>query len=208
MNRRLPGLMTILMVVMAGCERTAIPLQLPEAATDERLQPPITLTLFQVVPSATSTQALLITETNPIQTIVPAVSPGSGEEEWTTFVMDRPFWTYKGFRLHYPQSWKLTTEFFKPDPEYDATMSLVLEKSGFTIEIVQGEGSIPFCLYPGETTTKQFYTQYREYKEFYKGNQIIWRRAMPEYQGPGWSLFTVCELRPNTNFADPFTAIG
>lgn len=208
MNRRLPGLMTILMIVMAGCERTAIPLQLPEAATDERLQPRVTPTLFQVVPSATSTQALLITETNPIQTIVPAVSPGSGEDEWTTFVMDRPWWNKKGFLLHYPQSWELTYKIWKADDGSVEAMVLDLEKSGYAIEIGQGAGSEGPCIYPGEITTKEFYSRYGEYKEFEKGNQVYWRRAMPEQQSPGLPLFKVCELRPNTNFADPFTAIG
>ena len=208
MDRRLLDLMLILFLVMTGCERIAIAPRIPEIETDEGLQPQVTPTFFQVMPSATSTQELLITEANPILTIVPAVSPGPGEDEWTTFVMDRPYWTYKGFRLHYPQSWKLTAEFFKPDPEYDATMSLVLEKSGYTIEIMQGDASEGPCIYPGETTTLEFFARHGDYKEFDKGNRIYWRRAMPENQSPGLPLFKVCEVGLNANISDPFTAIG
>ncbi len=142
MDRRLPGIVAILLVVMAGCERIAVTPNTPEAEADERLQPQIiTPTLFQVIPSATSTQALSITEANPVLTIVPAVNPGSGQDEWTTFVMDRPFWTYKGFRLHYPQSWKLTYRIWKADDGSVGALALDLEKSGYTVEIMQGEGS-------------------------------------------------------------------
>jgi hypothetical protein len=125
--------------------------------------------------------------------------------------MDRPYWTYKGFRLHYPRSWKLTATIWKADDEAVGGLALVLEKSGYTIRIWQGDGSEGPCIYPGETTTLEFLVRYGEYKEFDKGNQVQWRRAMSEYQSPGLPLFQVCELRPDirpeNNFWVPFTLV-
>ncbi len=150
----------------------------------------------------------VMSEANPVLTIVPAVNPGSGQDEWTTFVMDRPWYTKKGFLLHYPQGWELTYRIWKADDGSVEAMVLDLEKSGYAIEIGQGAGSEGPCIYPGETTTRQFYSRYGEYKELDKGNQVYWRRAMPEQQSPGLPLFKVCELRPNADIAVPFTTIG
>ena len=143
-------------------------------------------------------------------------------EGWKTYIhnkfADSPdFKTKKGFTLYYPQGWTL-----KEDRREAGTtnnypfpfLNLILSKSnGDFIEIGQGVGGGGFCLFPDQieySTFKGMATQYKDFKEIMKNNNIIWRLADWSVINNDWS-HQLCEKFDSDMFKVGYmdsTAIG
>lgn len=123
---------------------------------------------------------------------------------WKIYTAEKVVDYFKAFKLHYPSSWELSVD-KGTDPD---RQSLTLEKEGFTILILQAPGSEASCLYPEDSTQEGMFAKYEEYKEMRKGDNITWRRAMPESQNPNEATYKVCEKTAGSKYFTGATSIG
>jgi hypothetical protein len=148
-------------------------------------------------------QQIQQTQVTPIPSPTPLPSPEIAPK-WETYLPEKIVDYFKTFKLYYPSSWKIIIE-KGSDP---ARQSITLEKSGFTIRILQAPGSQASCLFPEDPTVEGMFARHGEYKEFEKNDGIIWRRSMPESQPPNELVYMVCEKKPDSEYFTGTASIG
>lgn len=103
--------------------------------------------------------------------------------EWLVYTHtkfpDKPDWKipWKGFILHYPSSWKIEVTRDDSDPVLDLKIT---KNGGDYFQIIQGVGDASYCLFkdqPEYSTFDGMATQYTNFKEIKKSNDIVWRLA-------------------------------
>jgi hypothetical protein len=138
-----------------------------------------------------------------------AYRPVSGG--WVSYTYEKTPGTpdsYHSFVLHFPQQWLLDVT--TSPANSGGGMFLTLKQGEFEIRIAQYAGDRGMCVYPGDTASGLYFDPYGQYKQFEKGDELVWRRARPENGGPDpdGMYFVVCELAPGREYATPYTSIG
>ena len=109
---------------------------------------------------------------------------------------------FKGYKLHYPSTWKLTVDQNKVK---DSSYIVKLSRGENTITIGQYAGSEASCLYPQDPLLEGMYAQYNDYREISKGS-LVWRWAIPKTAPT--PVYHVCERKPGSSDFTGFTSIG
>ncbi len=117
---------------------------------------------------------------------------------WKSYIVESGETSFKTARIYYPSSWELTAGVY----------GLELKKGDYAIRLGRADGGGNVCLYPGDKSEASLARVYGEYKEFYKEDGSVWRRAKLLSDGLERFRYQVCEKWPGYSDFSSITRIS